>query len=148
MLESGSVKLVALFRNIEGFRISGDGLVEVSSLAYHSDEVKSGSLFFCVPGFVHDGHRFAGAAVEKGAAALCVERLLDVDVPQVIVSSVAESMAAAAAAFYGYHRHQRQDDHCIPDGPHVGLWRAHLRPSGHGGETYRRRLHTCYPDDV
>lgn len=102
MLESGSVKLVALFRNIEGFRISGDGLVEVSSLAYHSDEVKSGSLFFCVPGFVHDGHRFAGAAVEKGAAALCVERLLDVDVPQVIVSSVAESMAAAAAAFYGY----------------------------------------------
>lgn len=102
MLESGAVKLLALFRDSDDFSISGDDSAEVSSLAYHSDAVKPGALFFCVPGFTRDGHEFAASAVEKGAAALCVERRLDLDVPQVMVPSVRRAMAAAAAAF---HRH-------------------------------------------
>ena len=58
-------------------------LVEiVRSLAYDSRKVRAGTLFFCVPGFSSDGHDFAPAAVEAGAAALVVERELELGVPR------------------------------------------------------------------
>ncbi len=44
--------------------------VEISGLAYSSQSVTPGALFFCVPGFRSDGHDFAPDAVERGAAAL------------------------------------------------------------------------------
>src|SRR3954467_1985809 len=46
--------------------------VEVLDLAYDTRGVGPGSLFFCVRGERHDGHDFAAAAVERGAAALVV----------------------------------------------------------------------------
>ena len=54
------------------------------------------------PGFTADGHDFAGVAVANGAAALVVERELDLDVPQLVVASSRSAMAAAADAFYGH----------------------------------------------
>ncbi|MGB2710196.1 MAG: Mur ligase domain-containing protein, partial [Conexibacter sp.] len=50
--------------------------VEIAALAYDDRRVRPGTLFFCVPGFARDGHDFAPAAVERGAAALVVERPL------------------------------------------------------------------------
>src|SRR5437660_5617377 len=76
--------------------------VEVSSLAYDNRLVTPGTLFFCVPGFTRDGHDFAPDAVARGAAALVVQRHLDLDVPQVRVDDVRAAMAPAAAAFYGH----------------------------------------------
>jgi UDP-N-acetylmuramoyl-L-alanyl-D-glutamate--2,6-diaminopimelate ligase len=75
--------------------------VEVADLAYDSRAVGPGTLFFCVPGFKIDGHDFAPRAVERGAAALVVERPLDLGVPEVLVESAREAMAPAAAAFHG-----------------------------------------------
>jgi UDP-N-acetylmuramoyl-L-alanyl-D-glutamate--2,6-diaminopimelate ligase len=79
----------------------GEGDVEVSSLAYDSRAVTRGTLFFCVPGFRSDGHRFAPAAVQAGAAALVVERPLGLGVPELVVESVRAAMAPLAARFYG-----------------------------------------------
>jgi len=75
--------------------------VEVADLAYDSRAVGPGTLFFCVPGFTIDGHDFAPRAVERGAAALVVERPLGLGVPEVVVPSAREAMAPAAAAFHG-----------------------------------------------
>jgi len=75
--------------------------VEISSLAYDSRAVRNGTLFFCVPGFRADGHRFAPAAVQAGAAALVVERPLGLGVPELRVASVRAAMAPLAARFYG-----------------------------------------------
>jgi UDP-N-acetylmuramoyl-L-alanyl-D-glutamate--2,6-diaminopimelate ligase len=74
---------------------------EVTGLAYDNRAVEPGALFFCVPGFTRDGHDYAADAVRRGAAALVVERTLDVGVPEILVPSVREAMAPAAAAFYG-----------------------------------------------
>ena len=63
--------------------------------------MKAGTLFFCVPGEKVDGHEFAAAAVEAGAAALVVERELEVDVPQVVVADARAAMAPLAARFFG-----------------------------------------------
>jgi UDP-N-acetylmuramoyl-L-alanyl-D-glutamate--2,6-diaminopimelate ligase len=75
--------------------------VEVTGLAYDSREVAPGDLFFCVSGFRSDGHGFAPEAVRAGAAALVVERRLDLGVPEALVASARAAMAPAAARFYG-----------------------------------------------
>ncbi|MGI8579357.1 MAG: UDP-N-acetylmuramoyl-L-alanyl-D-glutamate--2,6-diaminopimelate ligase [Solirubrobacteraceae bacterium] len=75
--------------------------VEIGSLAYDNRQVEPGSLYFCVPGFSSDGHRFAPDAVAHGAAALVVERPLGLGVPEVPVPSVRAAMAPAAARFHG-----------------------------------------------
>src|SRR6187455_441729 len=75
--------------------------VELSALAYSSDSVTPGALFFCVPGFTRDGHEFAPQAVERGAVALVTERKLDLGVPEVVVDDVRAAMGPAAARFYG-----------------------------------------------
>lgn len=74
--------------------------VEITALTYRSDQAIPGSLFFCVPGFARDGHEFAADAVARGASALCVERVLDLPVAQVVVNSVRAAMGPVAAAFY------------------------------------------------
>ena len=75
--------------------------VEVSSLAYRSDDVAPGALFFCVRGFTADGHDFAADAVRRGAAALVCERPLGLGVPEVMVDDVRAAMGPAAARFFG-----------------------------------------------
>ncbi|MFN2612316.1 MAG: UDP-N-acetylmuramoyl-L-alanyl-D-glutamate--2,6-diaminopimelate ligase [Solirubrobacterales bacterium] len=73
----------------------------IGGLSYDSRRVSEGDLFFCVPGRQSDGHLFASAAVEAGAAALVVERDLGLGVPQVQVTDARAAMAPLAAAFFG-----------------------------------------------
>jgi UDP-N-acetylmuramoyl-L-alanyl-D-glutamate--2,6-diaminopimelate ligase len=75
--------------------------LEILDLAYDNRRVRPGTLFFCVPGMTRDGHEFAADAIERGAAALVVERELRLGVPEVKVPSVREAMAPAAARFNG-----------------------------------------------
>jgi UDP-N-acetylmuramoyl-L-alanyl-D-glutamate--2,6-diaminopimelate ligase len=75
--------------------------VEISDLAYSSQSVTPGALFFCVPGYRSDGHDFAPDALERGAAALVTERPLDLGAPEVVVDDVRAAMGPAAARFYG-----------------------------------------------
>src|SRR6476661_6938229 len=75
--------------------------IEISGLAYDSREVSPGELFLCVSGFNSDGHLFAPQAIERGAAALVVERPLGLGVPELLVRSVRAAMAPLAARFYG-----------------------------------------------
>jgi UDP-N-acetylmuramoyl-L-alanyl-D-glutamate--2,6-diaminopimelate ligase len=77
------------------------GELDVTGLAYDTRQVAPGTLFFCVPGFTRDGHEFAPEAISRGAAALVVQRPLDLTVPEVLVPDVRAAMAPAAAAFYG-----------------------------------------------
>jgi UDP-N-acetylmuramoyl-L-alanyl-D-glutamate--2,6-diaminopimelate ligase len=81
--------------------VVGGAAVEIRELAYDAREVPRGSLFFCIPGAAADGHDFAGDAVASGAVALVVERRLNVDVPQLVVSSVRAAMPRAAIEFFG-----------------------------------------------
>jgi UDP-N-acetylmuramoyl-L-alanyl-D-glutamate--2,6-diaminopimelate ligase len=101
MVESRFVRLSDLFTDVKGCRFVGSLGLSVNSLSYRSDRVLPGALFFCVPGFVRDGHDFAADAVERGALALCVERPLDLPVTQIVVPSVRMAMGPVAAVFYG-----------------------------------------------
>jgi UDP-N-acetylmuramoyl-L-alanyl-D-glutamate--2,6-diaminopimelate ligase len=73
----------------------------ITGLAYRSETVAPGALFFCVPGFVVDGHQFAPDAVRRGAAAIVCERPLGAGAPEIVVASVRAAMGPIAAAFHG-----------------------------------------------
>jgi UDP-N-acetylmuramoyl-L-alanyl-D-glutamate--2,6-diaminopimelate ligase len=96
------VRLDELAAVAGGARVVGDGSVEIGSLAYDSRKVGPGTLFFCVRGEKADGHDFAPAAVQAGAAALVVERELpELEVAQVVVEHARAAMAPIAARFFG-----------------------------------------------
>jgi UDP-N-acetylmuramoyl-L-alanyl-D-glutamate--2,6-diaminopimelate ligase len=82
------VQLDALIRALAPTEVTGARPVEIEDLAYDTRKVAHGALFFCVPGARTDGHDLAWEAIERGAAALVVERQLDVSVPQLVVPSM------------------------------------------------------------
>ena len=79
---------------------------EISSLTANSREKCSQGLFFCIRGGTVDAHNFAPQAIENGCVALVVERKLDIDCPQVLVTDVRAAMTRIASAFNG-HPQQR-----------------------------------------
>jgi UDP-N-acetylmuramoyl-L-alanyl-D-glutamate--2,6-diaminopimelate ligase len=87
---------------VVGGELRGDPSAVVRDAAYDSRSVEPGSLFFCIPGATADGHVYASDAVAAGAAALVVERFVDVDVPQLRVRSVREAMGPIAAELFGH----------------------------------------------
>jgi len=90
-----------LNRLAEAIGAAGQPSVEILDLAYDSHAVTPGALFFCVVGARADGHDLAAEAVASGAVALVVERLVDADVPQLIVPSVRAAMGPASVLFFG-----------------------------------------------
>lgn len=96
------MKLNALLQNIPGdYRVLGNGDVEIDSLCVDSRQASQNCLFFCTPGFVQDAHDFAPQAVARGAVALLVQRVLNVDCVQVVVPDVRLAASYVAASFYG-----------------------------------------------
>ncbi|MGI6220353.1 MAG: UDP-N-acetylmuramoyl-L-alanyl-D-glutamate--2,6-diaminopimelate ligase [Coriobacteriales bacterium] len=83
------------------FEAVGAHDVEATGLAYRSDRVEPGGVFFCIPGLKRDGHDFAADAVSRGCAALVVQRKLPLDVPQFVVADSRRALAIAASRFYG-----------------------------------------------
>jgi UDP-N-acetylmuramoyl-tripeptide--D-alanyl-D-alanine ligase len=82
--------------------LSGELLGDPASVVSGSVETDSrlvslGSLFFAKPGEVSDGHDFIGDAKNRGATVAVVERAVDVDLPQVIVSNSVEALGLLAS---------------------------------------------------
>jgi UDP-N-acetylmuramoyl-L-alanyl-D-glutamate--2,6-diaminopimelate ligase len=102
-LEPTPRMLSGLLTAVDSPEIRGPAEVPVSGITYRSDDVSPGSMFFCVPGRIHDGHHFAPEAAARGAAAILVERWLELPgtVAQVRVASVRRAMGLVAAEFYG-----------------------------------------------
>jgi len=92
-----------LLGGVEVLDVRGDpASTDVSAITHDSRAVAAGSLFCCVPGVRVDGHAFAPDAVASGAAALLDERVLPLEVTQVVVPAVRPAMAPVAAAFFGH----------------------------------------------
>jgi UDP-N-acetylmuramoyl-L-alanyl-D-glutamate--2,6-diaminopimelate ligase len=100
------MNLERLAAALDPVEVHEKGEVEVLDLAYDARNASPGSLFFCVPGRRADGHDFAPQALANGAVALVVERLLDLDVPQVVVRDARASMAVAADEFFDHPTHE------------------------------------------
>lgn len=85
--------------------LDGRAGTDVSGIAYRSDAVRPGDVFFCIPGHRYDGHDYAADALSRGAVAIVCERTLGTDVPEIVVDDARRALALAAAAFHGHPSH-------------------------------------------
>src|SRR5687768_6749361 len=93
MTAERTTTLEELARAVDGLVLELGGDAVITGVAYDSRSVQPGDLFFCVPGARVDGHEYAAAASEAGAAALCVERSTGVGLPEIRVADARAAMA-------------------------------------------------------
>ena len=74
---------------------------EIEGISYNSKKAKPNDIFICLTGEHVDGHEFAEEAAANGAVVFVVERRLNFDVPQIVVSSTEEMIAKLSSLFYG-----------------------------------------------
>ncbi|HOP66061.1 MAG TPA: UDP-N-acetylmuramoyl-L-alanyl-D-glutamate--2,6-diaminopimelate ligase [Bacilli bacterium] len=74
----------------------------IKDIKTNSREVNEGDLFVCIMGFNVDRHDYAKQAIEAGAKALVVKRLLDVEVPQILVDDPNKELVNIVTKFYDY----------------------------------------------
>jgi len=74
--------------------------ISFSKMATDSRKVETGDVFFCIMGYKFDGHEFAVSAMSQGAALIVVERKLDLDIPQLIVTNSRKAAALTAKLFF------------------------------------------------
>jgi UDP-N-acetylmuramoyl-L-alanyl-D-glutamate--2,6-diaminopimelate ligase len=82
-----------------GGEIDGDD-VSVSGVAYDSRQVRPGDLFVALRGGYFDGHSFAAQAIDRGAAAMMVERPTGITRPEIVVGDTRRALAPVAAQFF------------------------------------------------
>ena len=84
--------------------LKGNTEIEISDLVYDSRKVKKGCLFFCVVGSRMDSHNFIEEAVEKGAAAIVIERDIEIlpDITIIRTSHSKKLLSYLSAAFFHY----------------------------------------------
>ena len=74
------------------------GAVDIDEVCTDSRTIQPGSLFIALKGRNFDGHAFVPQAVEKGVAAVVVDRRMDIDVPQLIVEDTNRALGMLGAA--------------------------------------------------
>lgn len=94
------MKLAELLKGVEVLYCKGSTDIEISGLSYDSRDIREGNLFICISGFTQDGHKYAGDAAEKGAAALLVEKDIDADITVIKVKNTRKAMPILAVNFY------------------------------------------------
>ena len=74
---------------------------EITAITCDSRQAGKGSIFVCIRGGNVDGHTFAAAALEKGAACIVTERKLGLE-REITVSDTHDFYGRAASAFFGH----------------------------------------------
>lgn len=79
--------------------LRGPNVALTGSVETDSRECSHGSLYVARVGENADGHSYAEAAVERGASAVMVERVLDLPVPQILVTDATVALGLLAKAY-------------------------------------------------
>jgi UDP-N-acetylmuramoyl-L-alanyl-D-glutamate--2,6-diaminopimelate ligase len=98
------MKLGELLRELPVLRASVDASAEVSSLAYNSREVGTGTLFFAIHGEKADGHAYIPQALQRGAVAVVSERAAPPELAGrwVQVAAIRRALADAGRIIFGH----------------------------------------------
>ena len=79
----------------------GNMEVDIKDIVYDSRKVSPGSVFICITGFKADGHKYIEDAVKMGAAAVIIEKDIEVEGITVIkVKDTRKSMSIIGSNFY------------------------------------------------
>jgi UDP-N-acetylmuramoyl-tripeptide--D-alanyl-D-alanine ligase len=85
-----------------GAQVSGDASIEATGSAETDSRLcEAGSIFFAKPGAEADGHDFVADAKARGAVIAVVEKLVDVEVTQLLVPDTVAALGATASWLVG-----------------------------------------------
>ncbi len=84
------------------FQLPDDRDPQITDIVFDSRQASPGALFVALRGGYADGHAFAAQAVDRGAVALLVEDVLDIDVPQIVVADTRAALATVASVFFDH----------------------------------------------
>jgi UDP-N-acetylmuramoyl-L-alanyl-D-glutamate--2,6-diaminopimelate ligase len=82
--------------------VSGDGEIAVEDIQYDSRLVTPGCLFAALRGWYVDGHGYVRGAIERGAAAVLIDREIDDGIPSIRVTDTRSALSPVAAEFFGH----------------------------------------------
>ncbi|PAV31514.1 UDP-N-acetylmuramoyl-L-alanyl-D-glutamate--2,6-diaminopimelate ligase [Virgibacillus profundi] len=94
--------LTSVVQDMEFNKIKGNMEMDITGIAYDSREVVEGSLFVAISGFSVDGHRFINKAIEQGAAAIILEKEIEITegIAVLQVPNSRNALARISANFY------------------------------------------------
>lgn len=96
------MKLETLIRKLDPISVSGKTDMEISDVIYDSRKVCEDCVFVCLVGSNTDGHQYAQAAVDAGAAALVVSRDVDIEGVTIIkTDDTRKALAFMSAEYFG-----------------------------------------------
>jgi len=90
----GGVDIIGRYGSLE---------VDIKDVIYDSRKVTPGCLFICITGFKVDGHQYIQDAINKGAAAVVVEK--DIEAEGITVVKVKNSRAAMPILGSNFYQH-------------------------------------------
>ena len=98
------MKLAEIIKTVKPLAVEGPLDQEISGITYDSRRVMPGNLFVAFRGERTDGHRFVEAAIDRGAAAVVLERDTGFNprATRIKVRDARKSMAQASAQFYNH----------------------------------------------
>ncbi len=96
------MKLRELLKAVPVTAMTADPETEIRDVRYDSRAVQPGDLFVAVRGMQSDGHRFIGAALEKGAAAVLCEQPPEGEGPFAVTADSRLALALVSDAYFGH----------------------------------------------
>jgi UDP-N-acetylmuramoyl-L-alanyl-D-glutamate--2,6-diaminopimelate ligase len=98
------VQLAKLIRSLDVIESKGTMDLNITDIAYHSNQVKGGELFVAIAGTKSDGHQFIKDSITKGAQAVIAEQIppYPIDIPLVVVKDARKALAQVSAEFFSH----------------------------------------------
>lgn len=78
-----------------------DFSIDIENISYNSKTCRPNNIFVCVTGEHTDGHEYFQEAINNGAVVCVVEKILNSDIPQIVVNSTQEILADLAIILNG-----------------------------------------------
>jgi UDP-N-acetylmuramoyl-L-alanyl-D-glutamate--2,6-diaminopimelate ligase len=94
--------LADLAAALPGATLLGDGETVITDIQFDSRLLTPGALFVALRGGYVDGHDFLGPAIERGAAAVLVDRPIEAPVPVILVDDARTQLSPLSAEFFGH----------------------------------------------
>ncbi len=91
-----------LVPSLLGASVLGESDTPISDIQYDSRLVTPGTLFVALRGGYVDGHDFIGKAIDRGAAAVMIDRDIEHEIPTVRVADTRTALSPLAAEFFGH----------------------------------------------
>jgi UDP-N-acetylmuramoyl-L-alanyl-D-glutamate--2,6-diaminopimelate ligase len=96
------MKLNNVLKDVEYISITGPQDIEITGISVNSKKIKTGNLFLSITGFKKDGHDFVPEAIKNGAAAVMVQKVLELpkNITQILVKDCRTEFPKICRNFY------------------------------------------------